>query len=63
MISKDEDVTPHTERIETFPQRILIAATDTGQLLRGQLEDLQKLIDAYHNGVLVETYGGRPARF
>lgn len=63
MIRKGEDLTPHTERIENFPQRILIAETDTGQLLRGQLEDLQKLIDAYHNGVLVETYGGRPARF
>ena len=40
---------------ETFPQRVLIADTDTGQLLRGQLEDLHKLVDAYRRGVLVEN--------
>jgi fructose-1,6-bisphosphatase-3 len=62
MILQGIDVTPHAERIETFPQRLLIEATDTGQMLRGQLEDLQKLVDAYRNGVLVENArGDRPA--
>lgn len=54
MIQQGHDVTPHTERIETFPHRMLIADTDIGQMLRGQLEDLQKLVDAYRRGVLVE---------
>lgn len=54
MIRTGDDPTPHTERIETYPQRVLIAATDIGALLRGQLEDLQKLVDAYRSGVLVE---------
>lgn len=58
MIKLGRDVTPHTERIETFAQRILIGATDTGQMLRGQLEDLQKLVDAYRRGILVENARG-----
>ncbi len=53
-IRQGTDVTPHTERIESFPERILIAATDTGRELQGQLEDLQKLVEAYRHGVLVE---------
>jgi fructose-1,6-bisphosphatase-3 len=54
MIRQGIDVTPHTEQIEAFPHRLLIADTDTGQMLRGQLEDLQKLVDAYRRGVMVE---------
>jgi fructose-1,6-bisphosphatase-3 len=54
MISQGSDVTPHTEQIAIFEPRVLIAATDTGKLLRGQLEDLRKLVDAYRQGVLVE---------
>jgi fructose-1,6-bisphosphatase-3 len=63
MIRQGIDVTPHTEQIEAFPRRVLIADTDTGQTLRGQLEDLQKLVDAYRRGVLVENSRGiYPAR-
>lgn len=54
MIRAGSDVTPHTEQIAIFEPRVLIAATDTGKLLRGQLEDLRKLVDAYREGVLVE---------
>jgi fructose-1,6-bisphosphatase-3 len=54
LINQGRDPTPHTEQIEAFPRRILIADTDTGAALRGQLEDLHKLIAAYRNGVLVE---------
>jgi fructose-1,6-bisphosphatase-3 len=54
MIRQGSDVTPHTEQIAVFEPRALIAATDTGKLLRGQLEDLRKLVDAYREGVLVE---------
>jgi fructose-1,6-bisphosphatase-3 len=63
MIREGMDVTPQTELIETFPQRVRIAATDTGRALRGELEDLQKLVDAYRRGVLVEqARGAQPAR-
>ena len=61
LIRKGVDVTPHTEQIAAFPQRVLIAATDTGRQLRGQLEDLQKLVDAYRRGVLVERARGDQA--
>jgi len=54
MIRQGSDVTPHTEQIAIFEPRALIAATDTGKLLRGHLEDLRKLVDAYRQGVLVE---------
>jgi fructose-1,6-bisphosphatase-3 len=51
------DVTPHTEVVATFPRRVLIADTDTGRFLRGQLEDMHKLVDAYRHGLLVENIG------
>jgi fructose-1,6-bisphosphatase-3 len=62
MIRQGSDVTPHTEQVTTFEQRALIAATDTGELLRGQLEDLRKLVDAYREGVLVEGAPRAPGR-
>ncbi len=54
MISQGIDPTPQTEQIDTFPRRVLIADTDTGALLRGQLDDLRKLVEAYRSGALVE---------
>ncbi|HYF65131.1 MAG TPA: fructose-1,6-bisphosphatase [Herpetosiphonaceae bacterium] len=54
MLATGADPTPQTERIARFPERMLIAATDTGAALRGQLEDLAKLIQAYRQGLLVE---------
>jgi fructose-1,6-bisphosphatase III len=54
LIRVGNDHTPITERVRTYPQRMLIADTDTGEELRGQLEDLRKLVDAYRHGVLVE---------
>jgi len=62
MIRQGSDVTPHTEQIAVFEPRALIAATDTGKLLRGQLEDLRKLEDAYRAGVLVEGAGRAAGR-
>lgn len=63
IIRSGVDAAPQTERIETFPRRQLIADTDTGRMLRGQLEDLRKLVEAYRNGVLVEgARGAFPAR-
>ena len=53
------DPTPQTEQIETFPQRVLIADTDTGRMLRGQLEDLHALVAAYRSGVMVEQGSDR----
>jgi fructose-1,6-bisphosphatase-3 len=57
LIREGSDPTPQTEQIETFPQRVLIADTDTGRMLRGQLEDLHALVEAYRSGVLAEQAG------
>ncbi len=54
MIHEGSDPTPVTERVTSFPRRLMIADTDTGHMLRGQLEDLRKLVDAYRSGLLVE---------
>lgn len=63
MIRERVDLTPRTERIRTFARRVMIADTDIGAMLRGQLEDLHKLVDAYQRGILVENEQGvRPTR-
>jgi fructose-1,6-bisphosphatase-3 len=63
MIASRKDAAPKTEQIAVFPQRVLIADTDTGAMLKGQLEDLRKLVEVYRSGVLVEgASGDRPAR-
>ncbi len=54
MIREGSDPTPTTERVTSYPRRLMIADTDTGRMLRGQLEDLHKLVEAYRSGVLVE---------
>jgi fructose-1,6-bisphosphatase-3 len=55
LLRQGRDVTPQTEQVVAFPHRLLIADTDTGQLLREQLDDLRKLIDAYRRGILPEA--------
>jgi fructose-1,6-bisphosphatase-3 len=63
MITRRQDAAPKTELIASFPQRVMIADTDTGAMIKGQLEDLRKLVEAYRSGVLVEgARGDRPAR-
>jgi fructose-1,6-bisphosphatase-3 len=59
LIREGVDITPQTERVTTFSQRMLIADTDIGRMLRGQLSDLEKLVAAYRNGLLVEDTRGR----
>lgn len=58
LIRAGDDPTPATERVATYPSRVLIADTDTGRELEGQLADLEKLVDAYRRGVLVERGPG-----
>ncbi|HMQ30651.1 MAG TPA: fructose-1,6-bisphosphatase [Chloroflexaceae bacterium] len=54
MVREGYDPTPLTERVTTYPHRQLIEDTDTGRELKGQLADLEKLVEAYRRGVLVE---------
>ncbi len=54
MIRERRDPAPRTEQVEVFPEQILIAETDIGGALYEQLGDLEKLVQAYRQGVLVE---------
>jgi fructose-1,6-bisphosphatase III len=54
VIERGSDVTPHAERVAAFPARIMIADTDLGRSLQGQIEDLRKLVIAYREGILPE---------
>ena len=54
MIREHRDPAPHTEQVEVFSHQILIAETDIGQALYEQLGDLEKLVQAYRQGVLAE---------
>ncbi|HMP41523.1 MAG TPA: fructose-bisphosphatase class III, partial [Roseiflexaceae bacterium] len=55
LIERGSDNTPHTELVTAYPQRRMIADTDIGRMLIGQLEDLRKLVDAYRRGILPEA--------
>ena len=54
MIRERRDPAPRTEQVEVFPEQILIAKTDVGRALYEQLGDLEKLVQAYRQGVLIE---------
>ena len=54
MILEHRDPAPRTEQVEVFSEQILIAKTDTGRALYEQLGDLEKLVQAYRQGVLAE---------
>ena len=59
MIRERRDPAPRTEQVEVFPEQILIAQTDVGRALYEQLGDLEKLVQAYRQGVLIERPGVR----
>ncbi len=54
MIRERRDPAPKTEQVEVFPEQILISKTDVGRELYAQLGDLERLVQAYRQGVLVE---------
>ncbi len=54
LLQSGHDVTPRTERIQSYPKRLTVADTDRGHALRSHLDDLQRLVAAYRRGVLVE---------
>lgn len=59
MIKERRDPAPRTEQVEVFPEQILIAETDVGRALYEQLGDLERLVHAYRQGVLVERSSAR----
>ena len=56
-ISSEQDIRSVQSPVRQMPRRLLIADTDEGELLRGRIEDLMSLIDAYRSGVIKEYRG------
>lgn len=56
-IHEDEDILSRSEQIYVAPQRILMADTDAGREKAAQIQDLQRLIAAFREGVIQEDVG------
>ena len=53
-IINETDIYSDVSVLETSTKRVLVANTDTGILLADQIEQLQKLLESYENGTIVE---------
>ena len=53
-IRNESDIFSDSIVVETAPQRIRVADTDIGIELRTSIEQLENLLKAYHDGILVE---------
>lgn len=53
-IENNTDIMSDTKVVETFDKRILVADTDIGVMLKGQRDDLLKLLSAYRDGIISE---------
>ena len=52
-----QDIRSVQSIVKVMPQRVLIADTDEGEMLRLRIEDLMRLIAAYRSGVIKEYRG------
>lgn len=53
-LDANADIKSETNRFEVRDRTLMISDTDIGQEIRGQINDLRMLLDAYRNGVLRE---------
>ncbi len=56
-ISAEQDIHSVHTLVKCMQRRLLIADTDEGDMLRGRIDDLMRLIGAYRSGVLKESRG------
>ena len=54
-IRNETDIISDSIIIETYAKRQLVADTDTGAELKVRIADLEKLLQAYRDGVMIET--------
>ena len=57
-ISSEQDIHSVHSLVKQMPRRLLIDDTDEGEALRGRIDDLMKLINAYRSGVIKELREG-----
>ena len=53
-ISEELDIDTVTEIIRRYPRRMLIADTDNGRQIQGEIDELQALLQAYRDGLIKE---------
>lgn len=53
-IKNESDIISDTTQIEVAPSRIRVAQTDVGIEIKDSIKQLERLLDAYRHGVLVE---------
>ena len=53
-VANESDIRSERRIVEHFSSRMKVADTDTGKKLKAQIEDLEKLLEAYRSGVLAE---------
>ena len=53
-VRDETDMVSDSILVETASRRILVADTDIGRELRESIGHLEKLLDAYRDGVLIE---------
>ena len=55
-INDDKDIASDTVKREDYDHRIPVAETDTGTMLKENIDELQALLQAYRNGILPQVY-------
>ncbi|MGD2050420.1 MAG: fructose-bisphosphatase class III, partial [Chloroflexota bacterium] len=54
-ILDEVDLDSRTEIIATYPRRMCVMDTDKGEEIKGRIEALQALLDAYRTGLIKES--------
>ena len=54
-VLRGTDIKSTTQIVEMSSHRMLVADTDKGEELRGQVEDLEELLFAYRHGFIRES--------
>ena len=53
-IAEEKDIYSSTVALQYSQERIRVANTDIGAELRSNIQELEKLLDAYHKGIIKE---------
>lgn len=54
-LKENMDIDSDSQQIVTFQKRVMVADTDTGEELKGQIADLEDLLTAYREGLIAES--------
>ena len=54
-LEENMDIDSESQQVVTFPKRVMVADTDTGERLKEQIADLEDLLTAYREGWIAAT--------